>query len=283
MFKINGMHSNNIVLRHYCGVDRNLPIWGEVQHSLWETKNFRTHRESRLFPRLFTWNNILKFTNQVAIGDPYLYLKNEIFSNQTQLTLEANSVLVIPKFRRLLSMSERISVYIRILNETQGIFPNFPKILVLHAEENILEISKFLSLDPDVWKIIDRSPKNTIYGIKGEIQRLAQAEILVTDYLGVHIMRRLAITGQESILLENLKSWRGVDLEISEFLEVLASPIAKVHEKLEVSKLLLGDNFLREREELSKVLGFTGFKKMFGPKIMGLYHKKVGSYVHGVE
>jgi hypothetical protein len=281
VFKINAMHSNDRVLRHFCGVEAPLPIWGEVQHSLWETKNFRKHRESRLFPRLFTWNDIINFTNQVPIGDPYLYLKHELFSSEVELNQDIEKVLVIPKFRRNLSFSERIKAYAHLLDETQINFPSVRKSVIFHGEEDVSEIRKIMYLDPNLWRISDRRPQQTIREIKLQLKTLVQAEVLITDYLGVHLMRRLAISGQESILFENWKSWRGVDPEINEFLEVLISPSANVNDKVQASRTLLGEDFLRDRQELCGILGFTGVKKIIGPIIVDFYHRRVGSHING--
>lgn len=258
-----------------------MPIWGEVQHSLWETKNFRKHRESRVFPRLFTWNNIIDFTNQVPIGDPYLYLKHELISNEVELNQDIERVLIIPKFRRNLSLRERLEAYAHLLDETQTNFPSVKKSVIFHSEEEISEIRKQVKLDPNLWKISDRRPQQTIGEIKLQLKTLVQAEVLVTDYLGVHVMRRLAISGQESILFENWKSWRGVDPEINEFLEVLVSPSANINDKVQASSRLLGEEFLRDRQELCRILGFTGVKKIIGPKIVDFYHRRVGSHVNG--
>jgi hypothetical protein len=219
---------------------------------------------------LFTWNDVIDFTNQVPIGDPYLYLKDELVSNQPESTRKENYVLVIPKFRRLLSISERLDVYQRILSDTQKNFPDYKKMLMLHPEECFTEIKNTLSLDACTWEIIDRSLQQSISEVKANMLTLVQAQLMVTDYLGAHVMRRLVISGKDSLLIENWKSWRGIDPEIQELLDVL---------EVEVSKILLGEKFLRDRNGLSSLLGFTGVKKIIGPRVMEQYYRRVDSQV----
>lgn len=281
MFDVNRMHFNDEILRDYCQAKEGSPIWGEVQHSLWESINFRTWRESKAFPRLFTWNDLLRFPHERPIGDPYLYLAltKNYFLDQS-LGQKRKSVAVVPKFRRRLNVMERIDKYIELMNYVRVAYPEHKKIIRLHPEENSLqsELSERFSFQDD-WHFQSKVITKKLDRAKAQLETTCFSTELVTDYIGVHVLRRLVISKKQSHIIGEWIPYTGRDSVIQEIFELISSINSTNDDKVNGAGILLGSKWLRERSRLSHELGFSGVKKFAGKSIQRIYRLKNASTI----
>ncbi len=266
VFEVNEAYGNAAVLRSYCDVSQKTPIWGEIQHSMWVNAEKKSQESrSRLFPKIFTWNEILKIKGSIPIGDPMLYLAKPF---QTLYSEKTNQVIGLPKFRRNESLQRRIQVYQGFLHYSLEFVPNEDFVLVLHPGElkyaEMIQGKKFRGV-----RIY--SPPPSHQPMDDYFKLLSQSRLVLSDYLGAHTFRTSFFFETEVHLTSVL--WRNQieQTKISELFNAYLEDSSKKNRKL-ISHELLGVDFFKSVSELKKVLGFNQPKKSFGPVISAAYN-----------
>lgn len=266
MFLINEAYGNAAALRKYCGVNQFVPIWGEIQHSLWVNDHIVSkNKRSRLFPILFAWNKLLEIRTSVAIGDPMLYLAKRTTTFKAE---RANQAIGLPKFRRNENLDTRIRIYQNFLNYSLEIVAKDNFMLVLHpGETQYAEEIRGKKFED----VVIYSPLKSDNPMKDYFRLLEQSRIVLSDYLGAHTFRSSYFFDSEVHLAPDL--WRNpVEIpRISELFDTYLGESSRVKRKL-VSRELLGVDYLRSANELRDLLGFTSLKKISGPAINFLYN-----------
>jgi hypothetical protein len=265
MIPMNEAYGNAASLRDYCNADKSAPIWGEIQHSLWlNNLNKVNERRSRLFPKLFTWNSIINFENSIPIGDPMGYF---LKINPPRIVENPQKVILLPKFRRVLNIDDRISQYKSFMSEAMERFPNAQFLMSIHPEEikyrdQILtgQFSNFILHDP----------KDIANPMQEYVDLFENARIIFTDYLGAHVFRGRSYFNLNSEF--TLKTWENPLIDermkayFAEFVNLQDDKETKM-----ISDLLLGLNYLKSSTELSKTLGFGRAKSFTGKLIRQKY------------
>jgi hypothetical protein len=265
MIPMNEAYGNAASVRAYCNADRSAPIWGEIQHSLW-LNNFNkvNERRSRLFPKLFTWNSVISFENSIPIGDPMGYFLKK---NPPNLVENTREVILLPKFRRVLSIEERVSHYKYFMSEAMGRFPNAHFLLSIHPEE-IKYRDQILTGQFSNIRIHD--PKNIENPMQEYVSLFENARLLFTDYLGAHVFRAQSYFNLKSEF--TIETWENqlIDKKMKEHFEEFVS-VRSDRDAKKISDLLLGVDYLKSPEELSKILGLRKIKSATGKIIRKKY------------
>ena len=258
MIPMNEAYGNAASLRDYCQADKSAPIWGEIQHSLWlNNLNKANERRSRLFPKLFTWNSILDFEKSIAIGDPMGYF---LKLNPPELNKNPQDIILMPKFRRALSVEDRIAQYKNFMNEAIERFPGAKLVISIHPEE--LKYRQRI-ITKEFSKIEIYDPSDIANPMIEYVNLLANAKTIFTDYLGVHVFR--AISYFELRSEYSVKTWENplIDEKIKTYFENFLFA-QSYGEAKRISDKLLGLDHLRSSEELTKLLGYSKFKCFIG-------------------
>jgi hypothetical protein len=265
MIPMNEAYGNAAALRAFCNADNSAPIWGEIQHSLWlNNLNKVNERRSRLFPKLFTWNSEISFENSIPIGDPMAYfLKN----NPPKLIENPQEVILLPKFRRVLNIDDRISNYKSFMSEAMERLPNALFLISIHPEE-IKYRSQILSGKFSNIEIYD--PKNIANPMQEYVNLFGSARLIFTDYIGAHVFRAQSYFNLKSEF--TIETWENqlIDEKMKDYFEEFVS-VRSDRDAKRISDLLLGVNYLKSSEELSKILGLKKIKSFTGQIIRQRY------------
>jgi hypothetical protein len=268
VFVVNEAYGNAAVLRSYCNVSQKTPIWGEIQHSLWVNAEKKSQElRSRLFPKIFTWNEILKIQGSLPIGDPILYLPKHFQSCEP---MQGNKIIGLPKFRRNENLQSRIQIYKEFLSYTLEFVSNESFILVLHPGElkyaDEIRGKKFR--DVQIYL-----PPTSHQPMEDYFRLLSRSGLVVSDYLGPHAFRSSYFFETEVHLTPEI--WRNPVEEprISELFDAYVRDSSKINRKL-ISQQLLGVDSFKSVNELRKILGFSFPKKSLGPAIKWAYELK---------
>ena len=266
MYRVNEAYGNAAALRNYCGVSQRFPIWGEIQHSLWVDPQINTQEmRSRLFPKLFTWNELLGIKGSIAIGDPMLYLAKEA---QTFGAGEKSPVIGLPKFRRNEDVQSRIQFYQKFVNYSLEMVSIESFVLVLHPDEfrhsEKIQAKKFREVQI-------YSPTQSKQPMEEYFRLLSQARIVLSDYLGAHTFRSSFFFDAEVHLTPTF--WRNPkeEAKIGELFDAYITESSRTERRL-ISKEVLGVDYFRSVIELREILGFTNLKKCLGPFINTAYN-----------
>lgn len=261
MFKINSSYGNSQILCDYVGVPLR-PIWGEIQHSLWmDCPDFG--KRSRLFKYIYVWNKLLNIQDAITIGDPYLYFDTNRVNIEIGKQIQSEkAVILMPKFRRRLSDKERLVVYMNFIKEAAFIYPEQVLLLKLHHTEISMwrRELKHYQLINEI-KILQASESGTSLEETITLNTILKSSAnIYTDYVGPHVLRRLAIFGKRMDLSNSLYQYPSISKEMREFVGLLSSRDSNLDTQVEIANILLGRQFKKDREELGHTLGLTGFK-----------------------
>lgn len=262
---MNEAYGNAASLREYCNADKSAPIWGEIQHSLWlNNLNKANERRSRLFPKLFTWNPIIDFENSIPIGDPMGYF---LKLNPPKLIDNPQKVILLPKFRRVLSTEDRISQYKSFITEAVEKLPSSNFLMSIHPEE-LKYRDQILGGQFSQISIYD--PGDIANPMQEYVSMLENARMIFTDYLGAHVFRARSYFNLKSEF--TIKTWENpkIDKKMKMYFEEYLTVSDDISAK-KISDLLLGVNYFKSSEELSKVLGLTKVKSFAGKLIREKY------------
>jgi len=258
MIPMNEAYGNAASLRDYCNADKSVPIWGEIQHSLWlNNLNKVNERRSRLFPKLFTWNSVISFENSIPIGDPMGYF---LKMNPPNLIENPQKVILLPKFRRTLNIDDRISQYKSFMSEAMEKFPNAHFLISIHPEEmkyhDKILIGQFSKI-----KIHD--PQDIANPMQEYVSLFENAGIIFTDYIGAHVFRARSYFNLKSEF--TIQTWANplIDEKMKDYFEEFVDAQDDFCAR-EISDLLLGLNHIKSAEELSELLGFTRIRTFVG-------------------
>jgi hypothetical protein len=261
----NEAYGNAASLRAYCGAPKNAPIWGEVQHSLWLNDLYKvSERRSRLFPKLFTWNSIINFENSIPIGDPMGYF---LRVKPPKLIKNPQEVILLPKFRRALTIDDRISQYKAFMSEAVEKLPDSKFVISIHPEElkyrDQILVGRFS-------KIRIHDPKDLGNPMQEYVNLFENARVIFTDYLGAHVFRAKSYFSLNCELTD--KTWENpmIDSNLRPYFENFTSVQNDSHAR-EISDLLLGLNYMKSSDELSELLGLTRARSFFGKLIQKSY------------
>ena len=265
MIPMNETYGNAASLREYCSADKSAPIWGEIQHSLWlNNLNKANERRSRLFPKLFTWNSVIDFENSIPIGDPMGYF---LELTPPKLIYNPHEVILLPKFRRVLSVEDRISNYKSFIIEAVEKFPNSNFLMSIHPEE--LKYRDQI-LSGQFSQISIHDPGDIANPMQEYANMFENSRMVFTDYLGAHVFRARSYFNLKSEF--TFKTWENPKIDermkryFDEYLTVSDDNSAK-----KISDLLLGVNHMKSSEELAKLLGFNKIKYLTGRIIRQKY------------
>ncbi len=262
--QINGLDK---ILKEFCGVNHDLPIWGELQHSLWLHEEKILENRPLLFKRIFTWNNLLNVKNTIPIGDPFIYLD----SYPKCTTDKAKILNVILPSAKLHALRQKVTpsnIYSELnhIEKIIGIaakkFPGVQFQILLHP---VLQNDDLLLSNIQKFGLEVLNPKSHVQ----RLQLLKTMNLLISDYPGAHFFR--AITSNVQTELVNSSDLK-IDFDSMNFafksivIRILSSKINSV-EKREKAKAVMGVEFKKSPEELASILGFKG-KKLFAGSIV---------------
>jgi hypothetical protein len=265
MFGVNEAYGNAAALRNYCGVSQRLPIWGEIQHSLWVNSHIKSQEtRSRFFPKLFTWNDLIRIQGSIAIGDPMLYhAKNA----QISAVIKKYQAIGLPKFRRSEALQARIQIYQRFLNHALELVSCESFVLALHPDE--LKYSEIIK-GKRFREVQIYSPPPDYQPMEDYFRLLSQSRMVLSDYLGAHTFRSSLFFDSEVHLTSDL--WRNPieELKIRQLFDAYILEVSINNRRL-ISQEVLGVDFFKSTSELREILGFGKLKKFIGPGINAAY------------
>ena len=280
MLPINNSYGNASILCTYAKA-RRMPIWGEIQHSLWFDRP-DTGQQKGLFKKIFTWNSILKIEHSIPIGDPFLYLSSESNEQITLLTKELERfVLILPKFRRAVSTEEREAHYLELIREARERFPGSEFAIKLHHGQVDYWIDRSLELKAfrDIQPILAQNFTSD-YGLNESLLTkcvLESRSRILTDYLGPHVFRRVFNFGMETDLYKsNSFVYPSIDSGFKDLIESFTHNSTGITDKKSIAAIVLGVEWKRDYEELRSILGLSGWRKLCG-KIVHQGYKRVST------
>jgi len=282
--RYNNKYGYGDILRHYCGVDHTTPIWGEVQHSLFLNTRYFTAdgrlgppREQRQrFPRLLSWQTLLPFPHQIPIGDPLLYESNRLLPDRAALTASGIPAgeynVFMPKLNNEVPLTHRLDVYVAGVREAIERSGSTPVLVSLHPREMSVKNQvqeRLAEIAEVVWAPEENSRAQSAWS-----QALvAQATTVFSDYLGAHVFRAswffdrpVTIVGQNPIN-------SATSTEMSEYLVAFVDAQSEIGIQKDVSRELLGVQFVRPPEELADILGFIGWRRVAGRPVRVVYQR----------
>jgi hypothetical protein len=122
--------------------------------------------------------------------------------NPPRLIENAQDVILLPKFRRLLNIDDRISMYKYFMSEAIEKLPNSQFIISIHPEE-LKYRDKILTREFSNIRIYD--PVDITNPMKEYVQLFENAKMVYSDYIGAHIFRAISYFNLNSEL--TLKTW----------------------------------------------------------------------------
>lgn len=271
---------------------------GEVQHSFFvSTHHFdvngkigppRSSGKNPLVP-LFSWNEILGFKHQRAIGDPLMYsptLRQYDWS-ASQPRTPAGSVLVMPKKNNEETYSARVNSYKKLISFARVVAPREELLLSLHPSDR--DIQEQLCQSLDFLKSFKPLMAATNYAPgEGTVEQLSRARLIVSDYFGAHLIRANAYFGAEYSLPANYGMPVATDKNLRPILEELlrlpsGCPVAQemcrelvgVPNKMSVEELT-NTLYRPEEPQLTKRIVIAGYQKWRRTKVHLRQSKWVG-------
>lgn len=233
---------------------------GEVQHSLFvSTHHFST--VSGLGPRrktgregipFFSWQDILPFPRSTPIGDPLLYssvVRDLVLEKEPQ---RLGPVIVMPKMNEEQCEQSRLRSYAELISFARSHFGNREMKLSLHPVDKTME--QALGFNEE--------PKNVVLGSEKldparvtieRILALKDASCVVSDYFGAHIFRASGLF-QTPTLVSNSGLHDFLHPKMRSYFEAFQELAPDASERTELSRLILGTDYVRERDELRHLL-----------------------------
>jgi hypothetical protein len=284
MHRYNDKYGYGAILRHYCGVDDAVPIWGEVQHSLFLNIRYFTadgtlgpaREQLQRFPRLLSWQTLLPFPHQVPIGDPLFYQSDhsDFEGGDSALALrEPKSFNVfLPKLNDELDLSTRLAVYASGVRQAAELSGTTPICVALHPREKSVraEMQRVLGrLAEVVWAPDDFPGGPTAWST----QLMRDSQTVISDYFGAHVFRSVALFETPVALVGERVFNPAVHLMMLPLLRDFFDAMGDFPAQNEIARRVLGVEYVRPREELRDILGFTGVKKLLGRPVRVVYQR----------
>lgn len=283
MHRYNNKYGYGQILRQFCGVDNDIPIWGEIQHSLFMNTRYFTadgrigppREQLQRFPRLLSWQRLLPFPHQIPIGDPLLYsrLLDDEATESPQAGLPDQPFAVfMPKLNDEVPLTERLDQYLRGAREAIDRASPTTLLVALHPREarhrDAIE-GHFSDVARVVW-----APESYVGGPTAWSNALmTRAEMVVSDYFGAHVFRASAYFDTSVSLvgdaLFNSGFHPAMDAIMRDFLTTTGDQVSQKA----ISEKVLGVEFQRSRDELSDILGVVGWKKVVGRPVRVVYQR----------
>jgi hypothetical protein len=277
--RYNNKYGYGQIIRDFCGVGPDVPIWGEVQHSLFlNTRYFSSdgrigppREQLQRFPRLLSWNTLLPFPHQIPIGDPLLYANRDTGSDVGDLGVGRSGAdtfsVFMPKLNNEVDRPDRIEHYVAGAREARERNTASRLFVALHprerAHKDTMENAEL------VW-----APENFPGGSVAWSQALiAQSDAVFSDYFGAHVFRashfhnvRVELVGSGHF---NPGFHPVMDATFRDFLDAHGDTSAQKT----ISEQLLGVEYLKTPEELADIAGFRGWKRIMGRPVRVGYQR----------
>ncbi len=292
MHRFNRLYGYGDILRNYCGVESEKPIWGEVQHSLFMNIYHFTgdghlgplRDQMGRFPRLLSWQTILPFPHQLPIGIPLAYF---LEMHQEEFPLpdgyehlrETDFVLVMPRMDKDIKLDKRIERYRALIEEGLSKQPGRHLVFALHpkdaANKDILE-KEFGKYGEFVW----RGKTDATTDLKWSFALVQNASEMWSNYFGAHVFQAAAFFRAPTRLFgDNL--FRNVYHEnLTPYLEDFYNTADNIDTQADVASKVLGLEHVRPVDELRDILGFTGVKSLLGKPVRFAYRRLRRIKVH---
>lgn len=275
------MNSHDLILSAYCGVNQATPIMGEVQHSFFvSTHHFdvsgrigppRSSGRNPLVP-LFSWNNILKFRFQIPIGDPLQYSDGfeQIKHDGRSPGATPEDILIMPKKNDELAPLDRLADYSRLIEFAKQFSESGRLVLSLHPADADLQDQLHKTFDFLI--LPERSQEAP--SLSTQLMRLSRAKMIVSDYLGAHVIRANAYFGAQIVIPSSSSLPKAVDPHLRPYLEELANNSSlNSAEVRSISQILVGTKHKKSAEELREILYRPDQNEMVRKFRIGVYKK----------
>lgn len=259
MHRYNRKYGHDQILRTYCGLQDDLPVLGELQHSLFVSRNHFDSRGEIGPPRktgamgfpFFSWNALIPFKNQVPIGDPLIYDPQIQRAQLNENHQDDRIPLVMPKFNEELSTDERLDNY-RQLIRSAAEYSSSQVRVSLHPGD--AELEDQLARDASV-VISPKSEKSlTAYErLSFSMTQIAQSSLLVSDYFAAHVFRATYFfeIPVRVIELTHQIPWSP---KVKELIEDFQSTPEDSKARLEIARIILGTGLKKGAPELRNLL-----------------------------
>ncbi len=292
MHRFNKLYGYGPVLRSYCGEEPDRPIWGEVQHSLFmNTHHFDEsgrlgplRDQAGRFPKLLSWQEVLPFPHQVAIGIPVAYLlegQSEVFAlpKGYEHLNGKDFVLVMPRMDKDITLDKRIFKYRALVHEGLSQDPGRHLVFALHpkdaANKEILE-KEFGQVGEFVW----RGKVDPITDLKESLALMQHADEVWSNYFGAHVFQAAAFYRSPTRLLGNGLFKDVYHENMNHYLHAFHEAHDNIDTQVEVAKEVLGLQHVRPVDELRDILGFTRAKRVFARPVSVAYRRLRRVKVH---
>lgn len=261
MHRHNSKYGYGKILRDACGKPSNEPIMGEVQHSLFVSTHFFTQDgrvgpprpQGRGFIPLLSWQKLLPFRFQIPIGDPIAYWP--VLAQISEVTSSQDSAgipLVMPKLNDELDTSTRIAQYLDLVSIAREVSESDSVRISLHPRDASLyaELEKRTNNTLIFDSKISSGP---LEALETSLRLMAESSMVVSDYFAAHVFRASALF-HKPIHVPSLALNYPISPEMKALFKdfLLASPNNDL--QAEISRIILGNNYKRDVEELNEIL-----------------------------
>jgi len=283
MHRYNNKYGYGRILRRFCGVSQNTPIWGEIQHALFLNTHYFTAdgrlgppREQRQrFPRLLSWQNLLPFPHQIPIGDPLLYANVSVEGESVSsgdVSVSGDYTVLMPKLNDEVPRDERARHYLGAAKEARELSGNDRLLVALHPREKVHRSFFEQHLGPMgevVWADDEYPGGPTAWSQK----LLAQSTRLFSDYFGAHVFRASWFFDLPVSIIGPAPINSATHSTMLEHLTAFLDAQGQLEGQKMVSQTVLGVQFVRSAEELTDILGFSGWRRMAGRPVRVVYQR----------
>jgi len=285
LHRYNNYYGYGQILRSYCGVAPDQPIWGEVQHSLFmNTRHFTAaghigplREQAGRFPRLLSWQTILPFPHQLPIGIPLAYFleqhREEFALPEGYEHLQGKDfVLIMPRMDKDITLDKRMAKYRALVDEGLAQDPGRHLVFALHpkdgANKDALE-KEFASNGEFVW----RGKTDPITDQKGSFALVQHASEMWSNYFGAHVFQAAAFFRAPTKLFGDGLVKDFYHPNMNHFLHAFLDASDNIDTQADVASQVLGLQHLRPVDELRDILGFTGAKRILAKPASVAYRR----------
>lgn len=283
MHRYNNKYGYGRILRQFCGVGDDTPIWGEIQHSLFMNTRYFTadgrtgppREQLQRFPRLLSWQSLLPFPHQIPIGDPLLYsqLKENRSTESPNLGLPGQPFAVfMPKLNDEVALRDRLDGYFHGAKDAIECASPSPLVVAFHPREVLHRDDierRFSGVAEVLW-----APEGYPGGPTAWSNALVkQSEMVVSDYFGAHVFRASAYFDTPISLVGDALFNPGFDPTMDTMMRDFLAVVGNQADQRAISEKVLGVEFQRSRDELRDILGFVGWKKVAGRPVRVIYQR----------
>lgn len=292
MHRFNSRYGYGRILKQYCGVPADTPIWGEVQHSLFmNTRYFSAddvlgpeREQLRRFPRLLSWQTILPFPHQLPIGMPLGYFlrmhQDEFVFPPGYENLRGEPfTLAMPRMDKDLSIEERVRRYRALVDGGKSSGDGVQVVIAPHPSEvknrDVLE-AEFSKDAIILWRGKADAIQETIWSFA----LMQHATELWSNYFGAHVFQAAAFFRTPTRIIGDSVFRPTYHPNINAHLHTFTEAEGDITTQAEVASNVLGLQHLKSPEELRHILGFTGIRKLLGKPVRYGYRKMRQRSVH---